>query len=227
MATTAETARILPEIKKALREKGEAGLHDQRSKGNNLKFTNDVKNFAKGLIEYNRTMTSTEVQNAIKNKFGVIVSNTGIKNFRRENDLNWIRPKMELKPFDESGAFEIPIALALGTGLIDAITNAICQCVQKKRESDTFKESGLIQKDHPDLRSNGRFKFWIDFWGARNKLDSIFACYYIDGNTKALWSSKSCHKGKVTMPGRVMNCLEQVFIHDGQDFDNGCCWQWR
>jgi hypothetical protein len=59
-------------------------------------------------------------------------------------------------------------------------------------------------------------KFWIDFWSRRNKSDSIFACYYIDGNTKALWSSKSCHKGKVTMLGRVMNCLEQVFIHDGQ-----------
>lgn len=59
-------------------------------------------------------------------------------------------------------------------------------------------------------------KFWIDFWSRRNKSDSIFACYYIDGNTKALWSSKSCHKGKVTILGRVMNCLEQVFIHDGQ-----------
>jgi hypothetical protein len=59
-------------------------------------------------------------------------------------------------------------------------------------------------------------KFWIDFWDSRNKSDNIFACYYIDGNTKALWSSKSCHKGKVTMLGRVMNCLEQVFIHDGQ-----------
>ncbi len=59
-------------------------------------------------------------------------------------------------------------------------------------------------------------KFWIDFWSSRNKSDNIFACYYIDGNTKALWSSKPCHKGKVTMLGRVMNCLEQVFIHDGQ-----------
>jgi hypothetical protein len=164
--------------------------------------------------------------------------------------------------------------------------------VQKKRESNTFKESVLIQKDHPELRSKGRFtseynklhwvresrfkpleekitgkrfapmrifnlsresimrytlalfslplvtangrvrsvdnprgnalkylcgfnykaatldkhiselkylqvsnelieataKFWIDFWSRRNKSDSIFACYYIDGNTKALWS---------------------------------------
>jgi transposase len=306
--------------KKALREKGVAGLHDQRSKGNNLKFTNDMKNFAKGLIVYNRSMPSAEVQNAIKNEFGVIISNTVIKNFRIENDLNWIRPKKGLKPFDESGASEISIALALGTGLIDTITDSICQCVQKKRESKEFRESELIQKDHPDLRSNGRFtseynklphvkelrfksldekigvkrfasmnifslsresimrytvalfslpqvtangrfrsvdnpkgnalkylcglnykastldkhlselkylqvsnelieaiaKFWIDFWGKRNKLDSISACYYIDGNTKALWSSKSCHKGRVAMLGRVMNCLEQVFIHDGQ-----------
>ena len=39
---------------------------------------------------------------------------------------------------------------------------------------------------------------------------------YIDGNTKALWSSNRCYKGRVTMLGRVMNCLENVFIHDGK-----------
>jgi len=212
------------------------------------------------------------------------------------------------------------VALALNSGLIDAITDSIYWCAQKKKESDVFKESELIQKDHQDLRSKGRFtseynnqsqvresrfkpleekienkrfasmnifslsresimrymlalfslpiatangrvksvdnprgnalkylcgfnykaatldkhirelkylqisneliettaKFWIDFWSRRNGSDNIFTCYYIDGNTKALWSSKPCHKGKVTMLGRVMNCLEQVFIHDGQ-----------
>ncbi|MCP4123246.1 MAG: hypothetical protein GY751_15945, partial [Bacteroidetes bacterium] len=59
-------------------------------------------------------------------------------------------------------------------------------------------------------------RFRIDFWDRRNRSETMFVCYYLDGNTKALWSSKPCHKGKVTMPGRVMNCLEQVFIHDGQ-----------
>lgn len=39
-------------------------------------------------------------------------------------------------------------------------------------------------------------------------------CYYVDGNTKALWSSKRVHKNKVMMLGRVMGCLEQVFVHD-------------
>jgi hypothetical protein len=77
--------------KKALRERGEEGLHDQRSKGNNLKFTREMKSFVKGLLEYNRSMNSSKVQSAIENEFGIVLSNTTIKNFRRENDLSWRR----------------------------------------------------------------------------------------------------------------------------------------
>lgn len=57
-------------------------------------------------------------------------------------------------------------------------------------------------------------KFWIDFWRNESNREAIFVCYYIDGNTKPLWSSNRCYKGRVTMLGRVMNCLENVFIHD-------------
>ena len=304
----------------ALDERGVDGLYDLRSKGNNLKFTNDIKSFVKGLIVYNRSMTSTEIQNTIKNEFGTTISNTAIKNYRRDNDLDWIHPEIDLATSNESGASEMAVALALDIGLIDTISDSICQCIANKKESEMFKESASIQRDHPDLRLKGRFtseynkqsqvrelrfksldekidnkriasmdvvslsrksilrhtlalfslplvtangrirsvdnprgnalkylcgfdykaatldkhirelkylqisgelieavaRFWIDFWSSRNKLDTIFACYYIDGNTKALWSSKPCHKSKVTMLGRVMNCLEQVFIHDGQ-----------
>jgi transposase len=61
--------------------------------------------------------------------------------------------------------------------------------------------------------------FWQNHWRAAG-LNSQnehgpFLCYYIDGHTKALWSSKRVHKNKVTMLGRVMGCLEQVFVHDG------------
>ena len=63
---------------------------------------------------------------------------------------------------------------------------------------------------------NAIAKFWVDFWRNESEEEIYFACYYIDGNTKALWSSNRCHKGRVTMLGRVMNCLENVFIHDGK-----------
>ena len=57
-------------------------------------------------------------------------------------------------------------------------------------------------------------EFWIEFWGKFNKEQPKVLCYYIDGNTKPIWSSKRCKKSKVAMLGRVMNCLDQTFIHD-------------
>jgi len=57
--------------------------------------------------------------------------------------------------------------------------------------------------------------YWQEHWrseGTGNDLPLL--CYYVDGNTKALWSKKNVKKTKVTMLGRVMGCLEQVFIHD-------------
>jgi len=62
---------------------------------------------------------------------------------------------------------------------------------------------------------NSNAKFWNHFWKQYDSTDQKLACYYIDGNVKPLWSSKPCHKGKVALLGRVMNCLEQVVIHDG------------
>ena len=126
--------------KNALMERGMGGLYDQRGKGNHLKFTNEMKSFVKGLLEYNRSMTSSEVQNAIKNEFWIAISNTVINDFRRENDLSW----RSHSTLNESGASEIQIALALGTGLIDTIVDSICQCVQRKRESEMFKKSASI-----------------------------------------------------------------------------------
>jgi len=59
--------------------------------------------------------------------------------------------------------------------------------------------------------------FWRLCWedNVGNSMIGPLLCYYIDGNTKALWSSKRVKQNKVTMLGRVMGCLEQVFIHDG------------
>lgn len=57
--------------------------------------------------------------------------------------------------------------------------------------------------------------FWQSRWAELDSPELPFLCYYVDGNTKALWSEKRVKKNKVTMLGRVMGCLEQVFVHDG------------
>jgi transposase len=56
--------------------------------------------------------------------------------------------------------------------------------------------------------------FWRQHW-PENDRNVPLLCYYVDGNTKALWSSMHVKQNKVTMLGRVMGCLEQVFVHDG------------
>jgi hypothetical protein len=59
-------------------------------------------------------------------------------------------------------------------------------------------------------------QFWKQCWGKEvsDTMMGPLLCYYIDGNTKALWAA-GVKKNKVTMLGRVMGCIEQVFIHDG------------
>ena len=59
--------------------------------------------------------------------------------------------------------------------------------------------------------------FWQGHWRKVEEKSSTlpFLCYYVDGNTKPLWSEKRVKQNKVTMLGRVMGCLEQVFVHDG------------
>ena len=68
--------------------------------------------------------------------------------------------------------------------------------------------SSVLLKDLP--------KFWKQCWGEEvsDAMMGPLLCYYIDGNTKALWAA-GVKKNKVTMLGRVMGCVEQVFIHDG------------
>lgn len=58
--------------------------------------------------------------------------------------------------------------------------------------------------------------FWKDLWGAdlHQFAKKGMLCFYIDGNVQPVWSHMRIKNGHVTMLGRVMGCLEHVFIHD-------------
>jgi transposase len=62
----------------------------------------------------------------------------------------------------------------------------------------------------------GQVPYWQRQWKgtSRGALELPLLCYYVDGHTKAYWSSRRVRQNKVTMLGRVMGCLEQVFVHD-------------
>jgi transposase len=81
--------------KKAMQERGIEGLIDQRNKGNHLKFTDEIKNFVKGLLTQNQSLASEEVQKLIENEFGTSISITVINDFRRESNLSRVYPQKD------------------------------------------------------------------------------------------------------------------------------------
>lgn len=102
---------------------------------------------------------------------------------------------------------------SLDKPLGNALKNA-CGYNYKNATIDKYlRELKYLQISSELISCNARF--WSAFWKRYDSSEHKMACYYIDGNVKPLWSSKRCRKGKVTMLGRVMGCLEQVVIHDG------------
>ncbi len=60
-----------------------------------------------------------------------------------------------------------------------------------------------------------QIRFWYEKWEkTHSKLELPFLCYYIDGNTKPVWSKYRIMLHSVTMLGRVRGCLEPVFVPD-------------
>lgn len=101
----------------------------------------------------------------------------------------------------------------LDTPLGNALQQA-CGYNYKNATMDKYlRELKYLQVSTELIDCNARF--WSRFWKQYDSSEAKLACYYIDGNVKPLWSSKRGRKGKVSMLGRVMGCLEQVVIHDG------------
>ncbi len=61
-------------------------------------------------------------------------------------------------------------------------------------------------------------RFWCRFWESKTGKPIKQICYYFDGYTKPLWSDYRVKQGKVTMMGRVMGCLEQVYVHSDRGY---------
>lgn len=101
------------------------------------------------------------------------------------------------------------VDVALGESLAHLCGFNYTQATLAKFLSE-IKYLGLADRLLRDLPA-----FWKDIWGEDvTRAAGPVICYYVDGNVKPLWS-KRVKQSKVTMLGRVMGCLESVFIHDG------------
>ncbi len=76
------------------------------------------------------------------------------------------------------------------------------------------REMKYLQSSH--LLMQHMASFWFHLWQDKNSGTTSQVCYYFDGNTRPLWSSYPVKQSKISKVGRVMGCLEEVYIHSGQ-----------
>ena len=151
-----------------------------------------------------------------KQKFASITEKVKHKNLRR---LSLYQAKEDSVHRKNLAVLLLPLVTnngasrSLDKSLGNALHNA-CGYNYKNATIDKYlRELKYLQISSDLINCNARF--WSAFWKQYDASDQKMACYYIDGNVKPVWSSKRCRKGKVTMLGRVMGCLEQVVLHDG------------
>ena len=308
-------------LKKRYEQEGVAGLEDQRHRGNARKLTAEQVELTRGVMAYNRPLSSRALQDELHRQWGLDVGLRRIEQLRQEFDLPRLRPKPVAEEIVPFAGVEIFSALAHHVGILEHWHEVLQQRMQEvissasdpqaprrgagdpryaRRGNGTFSprynrlarvrrmkfasiEDKVQDKDFsrlslyqsqratldrknlallllPLVTNNGAVRsldtplgnalhqacgynykhatidkylrelkylqvstalidcnarFWSRFWKPYDSSDPKLACYYIDGNVKPLWSSKRCRKGKVSMLGRVMGCLEQVVIHDG------------
>ena len=151
-------------------------------------------------------------------RFGSISEKRQKKNW---NSMNVIRD--DLRTIERKSLAILSLPVITMNGSIRTVDSALGQ--QLKHLAGFDYKQGSLTKYLNELKyigaSSGLLErvvtFWSKCWGSEMEelSHSAILCYYIDGNTKAIWSSKRVKQNKVTMLGRVMGCLEHVFIHDG------------
>ena len=170
-----------------------------------------------------------------RNKLGQFTSNYNRRRVVREKRFGSLESKREEKNFRSmsiSTAGPLVLArkslamlalpLVTNNGMVRSVDTPSgdalrCLCGYNYKQSTLTKfvaELKYLGVAEYLLRS--QIKFWREFWEKHpiGEMELPVLCYYVDGNTKALWSKKRVKKNKVTMLGRVMGCMETVFVHD-------------
>ena len=172
----------------------------------------------KGRDEFGRfTLKYNQREEVRANRFASISKKRLQKNWKSMNIIRDQGKSIELKSL---AILSLPVVTINGN--IRSVDTALGQTL-KHLAGFNYKQS-TITKYLNELKYLGisaellknLVTFWSKCWGSEidNLKQGALLCYYIDGNTKAVWSSKRIKQNKGTMPGRVMGCLEHVFIHD-------------
>jgi len=193
-----------------------------------------VDNFKKS-SDYKLSNSKVKSDRRFRNKSGQFTKKYNQRKDVRANKFKSIDDKKKTKNWDSMNIFH-DSAKALSRKSMAVFSLPIVTLNGSTRNINTATAQSLKHFSGYDYKQSSINKFlselkylgistsllkdlplsWKEYWKSDFESENnSLICYYVDGNTKALWSSKRVKQNKVTMLGRVMGCLEQVFIHDG------------
>lgn len=190
---------IMKVIEERCRQQRPSGSPEKRGRDAQGQFTK----------EYN------QLEEIRRMRFASIDQKRAKKNFKKMNICKISEKNLQRKSL---AILSLPLVTLNGQmrNVNIAIGNALrgfCGYNYKQATLDCFLRELKYLGVSQDLLC-GQIQFWQKQWPRKDELQVPFLCYYIDGNTKAVWSKQHVPKHKVSMLGRVMGCLEQVFIND-------------
>jgi transposase len=144
-------------LKKRLHEEGEAGLLDQRYLGNARKLTVEQVQLVRGILAYNRLLSSSALQAEFQRHWEIEFERSRIDQLRRQFELPRVKPKLTRQESAEFAGIEIFTALAHHVGILQHWNQTIQRRLRHVRQTELYGD-GRGTGDHPDARHrNGTF----------------------------------------------------------------------
>jgi transposase len=143
-------------LKKRFQEQGETGLFDQRHLGNASKLTDEQVQLLRGVLAYNRHLSSGALQGELQRQWQIELDRSRIDQLRRQFDLTRVKSKTTRQETVEFAGIEIFSALAHHVGILEPWNKTIQKRLQQIQH--TALDDDLGAGDHVEARHrNGTF----------------------------------------------------------------------
>jgi transposase len=127
-------------LKKRYDQQGVAGLEDRRQAGNARKINPQQVELLRGILTYNRHLTSTSLKYELQSKWQIELDQSRIDQFRRQFQLTRIKPKTVKQETAQFAGIEIFSALAHHVGILEHWNVTIQQRLEQVKQTDFYKD---------------------------------------------------------------------------------------
>jgi len=133
-------------------------LNDLRQDGNACKLAPQQEELVRGILTYNRQMTSKSLQHELQSKWEIELTQSRIDQLRRKYKLTRIPPKIAQQETVPFAGIEIFSALVHHVGILDLWGETIRQRLEYVKQSELSQAGNhRASGDHISEQSRGKF----------------------------------------------------------------------